>query len=100
MPEPQREGIAKAKAEGKYTGRPVSLDATAIRTALAEGESRRRWRGALGWRDEASTASWTRHNARVVGQYQERDCETGMSPWSSMAMSFLPWAELWERQAA
>ena len=38
MLERQREGIAKAKAEGKYKGRPVSLDATAIRAALVEGE--------------------------------------------------------------
>ena len=38
MLERQREGIAKAKVEGKYKGRPVSLDATAIRAALAEGE--------------------------------------------------------------
>lgn len=31
MLERQREGIAKAKAEGKYKGRPVSIDATEIR---------------------------------------------------------------------
>jgi DNA invertase Pin-like site-specific DNA recombinase len=38
MLERQREGIAKAKAEGKYKGRPVSVDAAAIRQALAAGE--------------------------------------------------------------
>jgi DNA invertase Pin-like site-specific DNA recombinase len=35
MLERQREGIAKAKAEGKYKGRPVSIDATVIKR-LAE----------------------------------------------------------------
>ena len=35
MLERQREGIAKAKAEGKYRGRPVSLDAAVIKR-LAE----------------------------------------------------------------
>ena len=39
MLERQREGIAKARAEGKYKGRPVSVDAAAIRQALAAGES-------------------------------------------------------------
>jgi DNA invertase Pin-like site-specific DNA recombinase len=38
MLERQREGIAKAKAGGKYKGRPVSVDAAAIRQALAAGE--------------------------------------------------------------
>jgi DNA invertase Pin-like site-specific DNA recombinase len=38
MLERQREGIAKAKAEGKYRGRPVSVDAAAIRNPLAAGE--------------------------------------------------------------
>jgi DNA invertase Pin-like site-specific DNA recombinase len=31
MLERQREGIAKAKAEGKYKGRPANIDAAAIR---------------------------------------------------------------------
>jgi DNA invertase Pin-like site-specific DNA recombinase len=35
MLERQREGIAKAKAEGKYKGRPVSIDAAVIKD-LAE----------------------------------------------------------------
>jgi DNA invertase Pin-like site-specific DNA recombinase len=39
MLERQREGIAKAKADGRYKGRPVSVDAVAIRAALAVGES-------------------------------------------------------------
>jgi DNA invertase Pin-like site-specific DNA recombinase len=30
MLERQREGIAKAKAEGKYKGRPVSIDAAEV----------------------------------------------------------------------
>ncbi|WDR00859.1 recombinase family protein [Devosia sp. J2-20] len=34
----QLEGIAKAKSEGRYKGRPVTVDAKAIREALAAGE--------------------------------------------------------------
>lgn len=34
----QREAIAKAKAEGKYKGRPVTIGAAALRQALAGGE--------------------------------------------------------------
>ncbi|RLP28370.1 recombinase family protein [Mesorhizobium sp. YM1C-6-2] len=36
--ERQLEGIAKAKAEGRYKGRPVSVDGEAIVAALAGGE--------------------------------------------------------------
>lgn len=36
--ERQLEGIAKAKAEGRYKGRPVTVDADAIRAALAAGD--------------------------------------------------------------
>ena len=36
MLERQREGIAKAKAAGKYEGRPVSIDAAQIRQLRAE----------------------------------------------------------------
>ena len=36
MLERQREGIAKAKAAGKYRGRPVSIDAAQIRQLRAE----------------------------------------------------------------
>jgi DNA invertase Pin-like site-specific DNA recombinase len=36
MLERQREGIAKAKAAGKYKGRPVSIDAAQIRQLKAE----------------------------------------------------------------
>ena len=36
--ERQLEGIAKAKQEGRYKGRPVTVDADAIRAALAGGE--------------------------------------------------------------
>src|SRR5690606_19131151 len=36
--ERQLEGIAKAKEEGRYKGRPVTVDAEAIREALAAGE--------------------------------------------------------------
>jgi DNA invertase Pin-like site-specific DNA recombinase len=36
MLERQREGIAKAKAAGKYKGRPVSLDAAEIKRLSAE----------------------------------------------------------------
>jgi DNA invertase Pin-like site-specific DNA recombinase len=36
--ERQLEGIAKAKLEGRYKGRPVTVDATAIRAALKAGE--------------------------------------------------------------
>jgi hypothetical protein len=32
----QREGIAKAKAEGKYKGRPASIDAAEIRRLIAK----------------------------------------------------------------
>lgn len=38
MLERQREGIAKAKVEGKYKGRPASIDATEIKAAIAAGE--------------------------------------------------------------
>ncbi len=34
--ERQREGIAKAKAAGKYKGRPISIDAAQIRQLRAE----------------------------------------------------------------
>ncbi len=37
MLERQREGIAKAKAEGKYKGRPVSIDAAEVRRMKAAG---------------------------------------------------------------
>lgn len=37
MLERQREGIAKAQAEGKYKGRPASLDAAEIRRLAASG---------------------------------------------------------------
>lgn len=36
--ERQLEGIAKAKEEGRYKGRPVTVDAEAIRQALAAGD--------------------------------------------------------------
>lgn len=36
--ERQLEGIAQAKAEGRYKGRPVTVDASAIKAALAAGE--------------------------------------------------------------
>lgn len=36
--ERQLEGIAKAKAEGRYKGRPVTVDGDAIRAALAAGD--------------------------------------------------------------
>ena len=36
MLERQREGIAKAKAAGKYKGRPISIDAAQIRRLRAE----------------------------------------------------------------
>lgn len=36
--ERQLEGIAKAKAEGRYKGRPVSVDGEAIRAALEAGD--------------------------------------------------------------
>lgn len=36
--ERQLEGIAKAKEEGRYKGRPVTVDALAIRVALAAGD--------------------------------------------------------------
>jgi DNA invertase Pin-like site-specific DNA recombinase len=36
MLERQREGIAKAKAAGKYKGRPVSIDATQVKQMSAE----------------------------------------------------------------
>jgi DNA invertase Pin-like site-specific DNA recombinase len=39
MLERQREGIAKAKAEGKYKGRPKSLDVAEVRRLRAEGVS-------------------------------------------------------------
>jgi DNA invertase Pin-like site-specific DNA recombinase len=42
MLERQREGIAKAKAAGKYKGRPISIDAAQIRQLRAElGEATR-----------------------------------------------------------
>jgi DNA invertase Pin-like site-specific DNA recombinase len=39
MLERQREGITKAKAEGKYKGRPATVDKEAIIKARAEGKS-------------------------------------------------------------
>lgn len=36
--ERQLEGIAKAKADGRYKGRPITVDADAIRAALAAGD--------------------------------------------------------------
>jgi DNA invertase Pin-like site-specific DNA recombinase len=36
--ERQLEGIAKAKAEGKYKGRPPSIDAAKVRAMKAEGQ--------------------------------------------------------------
>lgn len=36
--ERQLEGIAKAKEEGRYRGRPVTIDGEAIRAALAAGD--------------------------------------------------------------
>jgi DNA invertase Pin-like site-specific DNA recombinase len=39
MLERQREGIAKAKAEGKYKGRPATVDKEAIVKARLEGKS-------------------------------------------------------------
>jgi len=36
--ERQLEGIAKAKADGRYTGRPPTVDGRAIRAALAAGD--------------------------------------------------------------
>jgi DNA invertase Pin-like site-specific DNA recombinase len=42
----QREGIAKAKQDGKYRGRPASIDAATIKAALATGEAgEAAWRG-------------------------------------------------------
>ena len=37
MLERQREGIARAKAEGKYRGRPQSLDRAAVHRTKADG---------------------------------------------------------------
>ena len=37
MLERQREGIAKAKAEGKYEGRPASIDAARVKALVAAG---------------------------------------------------------------
>jgi DNA invertase Pin-like site-specific DNA recombinase len=37
MLERQREGIATAKAEGRYKGRPPSLDRAAVRRMQADG---------------------------------------------------------------
>lgn len=39
MLERQREGIAKAKAENKYKGRPATINAAKIRAAIAAGGS-------------------------------------------------------------
>ena len=38
MLERQREGIEKARAEGKYTGRKATIEPAAIRAALANGQ--------------------------------------------------------------
>jgi DNA invertase Pin-like site-specific DNA recombinase len=42
MLERQREGIAKAKDEGKYKGRPATVDKEAIVQALKDGKSFRK----------------------------------------------------------
>lgn len=46
--ERQKEGIAKAKAAGKYKGRPSAVDKSAILQALAEGKSIRKVADDLG----------------------------------------------------
>jgi DNA invertase Pin-like site-specific DNA recombinase len=43
-----REGIANAKGEGKYKGRKTSIDASAIKSALACGEAMARVARRLG----------------------------------------------------
>lgn len=48
MLERQREGIAVAKAAGKYTGRPAKIDLGEIRQVLAEGNSIRKTAEKLG----------------------------------------------------
>ena len=48
MLERQREGIAKAKAAGKFKGRPATLDTDAILESLAAGVSVRKTAQALG----------------------------------------------------
>jgi hypothetical protein len=45
--ERQREGIAKAKAEGRYTGRKPSINASAVRHCVQRALVRARFRG--GW---------------------------------------------------
>jgi DNA invertase Pin-like site-specific DNA recombinase len=48
MLERQREGIAKAKAAGKFKGRPATLDTDAIIESLDSGVSIRKTAAALG----------------------------------------------------
>jgi DNA invertase Pin-like site-specific DNA recombinase len=48
MLERQREGIAIAKAKGRYKGRPKSVDRSAILTLLDDGVSMRKTAGKLG----------------------------------------------------
>ncbi len=57
MLERQREGIAKAKAEGKYKGRPANIDAVEIKR-LAATMGRQRSRSSWGLRGAASTGRW------------------------------------------
>jgi DNA invertase Pin-like site-specific DNA recombinase len=48
MLERQREGIAIAKAKGRYKGRPKSIDRSEILTLLDDGLSMRKTAGKLG----------------------------------------------------
>jgi DNA invertase Pin-like site-specific DNA recombinase len=53
--ERQLEGIAKAKQEGRYKGRPVTVDAEAIRSALALVRRQRALQSSSRWLDQRST---------------------------------------------
>ena len=60
MLERQREGIAKAKADGRYKGRAptATSKATTVRELRARGLVHQRSPGKRAWEELASTASW------------------------------------------
>jgi hypothetical protein len=62
--ERQREGIAKAKAECKYKGRPANVDAAAtIDRRSRQGKDQRHWHG--GWAWWGAPCIWRRKRRRT-----------------------------------